>query len=57
MISRSRVERVVAAQLHELQRRHDRRQRVAQLVAEHGQKFILGAVGDFGIGARLLLGF
>ena len=49
------VERVVAAQPHELQRRDDRRQRIAQLVAEHGEELVLGAVGHLGLGARLAL--
>ena len=30
----------------------DRRQRVAQLVAEHGEELVLGAVGRLGVGAR-----
>ena len=36
---------VAGAQLHQLQRGRDRRQRVAQLVPEHGQEFVLGAAG------------
>ena len=32
----------------------DRRQRIAQLVAEHGQELVLGAVGLFGLRAQLL---
>ena len=43
---------VDAAQAHQLQRGQDRRQRVAQLVAEHGQELVLGAVGVFGACAR-----
>ncbi len=35
----------VAAHAHQLQRGDDRRERVAQLMAEHGQEFVLGAVG------------
>ena len=39
---------LAAAQPHQLQRREDRRQRVAQLVAEHGQELVLGPVGGLG---------
>ena len=39
---------VHAAQPQQLQRREDRRERVAQLVAEHRQELVLGAVGGFG---------
>ena len=35
----------LAAQLHQLQRREDRRQRIAQLVSEHRQELVLRAVG------------
>ena len=38
----------LAAQPHQLQRRQDRRQRVAQLVAEHRQELVLRAVGALG---------
>ena len=38
----------VAAQLHQLQRGDDRRQRVAQLVAEHREELVLGAVRALG---------
>ena len=34
---------------HQLERGDDRRQRVAQLVAEHGQEFVLDAAGRFGL--------
>ena len=37
-----------AAQLQQLQRREDRRQRVPQLVAQHREELVLGAVGGFG---------
>ena len=43
------LERLVAAQPHQLQRGQDRRQRVAQLVAEHRQELVLGAVGRLGL--------
>ena len=34
----------LAAQLHQLQRRQDRRQRIAQLVSEHREELVLGPV-------------
>ena len=37
-----------AAQLHQLQRRQDRRQRIAQLVPEHREELVLRAVGGLG---------
>ena len=40
----SRAERGVAAQLDQLERGDDRRERVAQLVAEHREELVLGAV-------------
>ena len=45
MIVRSCSSAVAAAQPHQLQRGQDRRERVAQLVAEHRQELVLGAVG------------
>ncbi|HET6912577.1 MAG TPA: hypothetical protein VFH71_04420 [Rhodanobacteraceae bacterium] len=39
------AERVRRAQLHEMQRGDDRRERIAQLVAEHRQELVLGAIG------------
>ena len=48
-------ERLVAAQAHQLERGDDRRQRVAQLVAEHGEELVLRAVGHLGLGPRLAL--
>ena len=40
--------RAVAAR-HQLERGDDRRERVAQLVAEHREELVLGAVGDLGL--------
>ena len=42
-----------AAQIHQLQRREDRRQRIAQLVPEHRQEFVLRAVRRFRLTPRL----
>ena len=39
----------LVAQTHQLQGRQNRRQRVSQFVAEHGQEFVFGPVGRFGI--------
>ena len=39
---------VGAAQPHQLQRRQDRRERVAQLVPQHGQELVLRPVGRLG---------
>ena len=39
----------LVAQTHQLQRRQNRRQRVSQFVAEHGQEFVFGPVGRFGV--------
>ena len=36
----------VAAQLHQLERGEDRRERIAQLVAEHRQELVLGGAGS-----------
>jgi hypothetical protein len=36
---------VLAAHAHQLQRGDDGRQRIAQLVAQHGQEFVLGLAG------------
>ena len=48
---------VLAAELaHDLQRGPDRRQRVAQLVAQHREEFVLALVGVLGARARLSLG-
>ena len=44
-----------AAQPHQVQRRRDRRQGVAQLVPEHGEELVLGAVGGLRRVAQLLL--
>ena len=43
----------IAAQRHQLERGDDRRQRVAQLVAEHRQELVLGAIGDLGLAQRV----
>src|SRR3954462_3015381 len=43
---------VAVAQADELERRHDGRERIAQLVAEHGEELVLAAVGL----VRLLVG-
>ena len=40
--------RVAAAKLHQLQRRQDRRQRVAKLVTEHREELVLRAVRGLG---------
>ena len=40
---------VDAAQLHELQRRQDRRERIAQLVTEHREELVLRAVRALGV--------
>ncbi len=45
--------RIGMAHAQELQRRQDRRQRVAQLVPEHGQELVLGAAGHLRFRARL----
>ena len=45
MTARSFSAPLDAAQLHQLQRGQDRRERIAQLVAEHGQELVLGAAG------------
>ena len=52
MTVRSRSESGVAAQPHQLQRRQDRRQRVAQLVAQHRQELVLGAVRPLSAASR-----
>ena len=54
MIVRSRSRAVDAAQPHQLERGEDRRERVAQLVAEHRQELVLGAVGGLSRLARAL---
>ncbi len=43
---------VDAAQAQQLERREDRRERIAQLVAEHRQEFVLGATGDLRVAPR-----
>ena len=48
MTARSRFHPAVAPQLHQLQRRENRRQRVAQLVSEHRHELVLGAVRRLG---------
>ena len=45
------------AQLHQLERGHGRRQRVAQLVPEHGEELVLGLVGVLGLATRRLGAF
>ena len=40
-----------AAQLHELQRRQDGRERIAQLVAQHGDELVLRTIRAFGVAA------
>ena len=45
----------VASQLHQLQRGGDGGERVAQLVAQHGQKLVLGPAGSFQFGKELLV--
>ena len=52
MIARSFAKRLGVAQLHQLERGEDRRERIAQLVAEQGQELVLGAVARL----RLLAG-
>ena len=49
MTARSLGARRVAAQLHQLQRGQDRRQRIAQLVAEHREELVLRAVRLLGV--------
>jgi hypothetical protein len=44
-----------AAQPHQLDGGRDRRQRIAQLVAEHRQELVLGAVGGLGVELRFPL--
>ena len=46
------LQSAAAAKLHQLQRRQNRRQRIPELVPEHREELILGAVGGF----RLLPG-
>ena len=46
------LDAALAAQLHQLQRGQDRRERIAQLVAEHGQELVLGAVRRLRLGAQ-----
>ena len=48
MIGPLALDGVDAAQLHQLQRREDRRERIAQLVTEHGEELVLGAVRVLG---------
>ena len=43
----------VAAQLHQLERGEDGRERVAQLVAEHGEELVLGRASGLGPLARV----
>jgi hypothetical protein len=38
---------------HHLERGDDRRERIAQLVAEHREELVLGAVGDLGVAQRV----
>ena len=49
MIVRSRSAPDYVAQTHQLQRRQNRRQRVAQFVAEHRQEFVFRPVRRFGV--------
>ena len=48
----ARIGRLVAPR-HDLERGDDRRERVAQLVAEHGEELVLGAVRDLGLAQRV----
>ena len=48
----SRVDAARPRSSHQLERGDDRRQRIAQLVAEHRQELVLGGVGALGLGAR-----
>ena len=45
---------LTAAKLHQLQGRENRRQRVAQLVPEHRQEFVLGPIRRFGSFSELI---
>ena len=39
------LQSTAATELHQLQGRQDRRQRIPQLVAQHGQELVLGPIG------------
>ena len=53
MMLRSRSLGRAVAPRHDLERRDDRRERVAQLVAEHREELVLGAVRDLGVAQRV----
>ncbi len=46
-----------ATELHQLQGRQDRRQRIPQLVAQHGQELVFGPIGGFRLLPGELLAF
>ena len=56
MIIRSRSMLSPGAKLHQSQRGHDRGQRVSQLMPEHGEEVVLGAIGGFCAQTRVTLG-